>query len=295
VLSLLAGSLAQAQNRPRETIHIGIIDRTFFFQPVLVAIQNGFFADEGLNANMRFIRSGEGQAEGLLKGDLHFALSSTEGILQNAERGGPLRMLAANSGRLSHYIVTRRNFRRSRARAQQWASSPSRQLLQLARDRPKHGLKYPDDYKVMGPRRGCHGLLLEGKIDVGLQSIPWVYVGEDAGLNNLGAANDYVGEWQFTAYNVNSDWAKANRARPRLPARAPAYRMDLPQQADVGGDCGARDEHQDPPLSAPGTITQAPVRSRASCLQTDGLRKVFDTQIRPGCRPRAHSICRTMW
>src|SRR4029077_16308696 len=99
MLSLTAGSFAQAQSRPRETIHVGIIDRTFFFHPVLVSIQNGFFADEGLNANMRFIRSGEGQAEGLLKGDLHFALSSTEGIMQNVERGGPLRMLAANSGR----------------------------------------------------------------------------------------------------------------------------------------------------------------------------------------------------
>ena len=106
MLSPLAGTpaqaqaQAQAQKKERETIHIGIIDRTFFYQPVLVAIQNGFFADEGLNANMRFIRSGEGQAEGLMKGDLHFALSSTEGIMQNVQRGGPLRMLAANSGRL---------------------------------------------------------------------------------------------------------------------------------------------------------------------------------------------------
>ena len=111
VLSLPAGTPAQAEaQKQRETIHIGIIDRTFFYQPVLVAIQNGFFADEGLNANMRFIRSGEGQAEGLMKGDLHFALSSTEGIFQNVERGGPLRMLAANSGRLSHFIVTQKKF-----------------------------------------------------------------------------------------------------------------------------------------------------------------------------------------
>src|SRR5262249_25961471 len=67
MLSLPSSSFAQAPKSPRETIHVGIIDRTFFFQPVLVAIQNGFFADEGLNANMRFIRSGEGQAEGLMK------------------------------------------------------------------------------------------------------------------------------------------------------------------------------------------------------------------------------------
>ena len=102
---------AAAQSYPkRETIQVGLIDRTFFPQPVFVAIQNGYFADEGLNANIRFIRSGEGQAEGLMKGDLHFVLSSVEGILQNVERGGPLRMLAANSGKLSHFVITQKKF-----------------------------------------------------------------------------------------------------------------------------------------------------------------------------------------
>src|ERR1051325_9568031 len=111
-MSLPNAASAQTQKPERETVHVGIIDRTFFFQPVLVAIQNGYFADEDLNANMRFIRSGEGQAEGLMKGDLNFALSSTEGIMQNVQRGGPLRMLAVNSGRLSHYIVTQQKFKK---------------------------------------------------------------------------------------------------------------------------------------------------------------------------------------
>ena len=65
---MTAPALAQAQikeaSRARETIQVGLIDRTFFPQPVFVAIQNGYFADEGLNANIRFIRSGEGQAAG---------------------------------------------------------------------------------------------------------------------------------------------------------------------------------------------------------------------------------------
>jgi hypothetical protein len=252
MLSLTAGSFVQAQSRPRETIHVGIIDRTFFFQPVLVAIQNGFFADEGLNANMRFIRSGEGQAEGLLKGDLHFALSSTEGIMQNAERGGPLRMIAANSGRLSHYIVTQKKFQKVEE-----LKGATVGILTLTEGSffnwqeiaLKHGLKYPDDYKVMqtagaGAR---HGLLLEGKIDVGLQSIPWVYVGEDAGLNNLGAANDYVGGMAVHDLQCEQRLGEGQPGQDRrLSESAPARdRMDLPQQADVGGDCGARDEHQD--------------------------------------------------
>jgi ABC-type nitrate/sulfonate/bicarbonate transport system substrate-binding protein len=217
LLLLLAAPVEAQTPRERETVQVGLIDRTFFPQPVMVAIQNGYFADEGLNANIRFIRSGEGQAEGLTKGDLQFALSSVEGIMQNVERGGPLRLLAANSGRLSHFIITQKKF----ARVEDLKGATVG-ILTLTEGSffnwqdiaLKHGLKYPDDYKVMqtagaGAR---HHLLLEGKIDVGLQSIPWAYVAEDAGFNNLGAASDYVPDWQFTTYN----------ARPRLERARPA-------------------------------------------------------------------------
>ena len=77
-----------------------------------------------------------------------------------------------------------------------------------------HGLNYPGDYQVkhtggVPPR---HKALLAGEIDAGLQSVPWNYVAEDAGMNNLGDAIDYVPDWQFVSVNVNGAWAAANRA-----------------------------------------------------------------------------------
>ena len=174
----LAATPAQAQHRKRETIQVGLIDRTFFPQPVFVAIQNGYFADEGLNANIRFIRSGEGQAAGLIKGELNFVLSSVEGIIQNAERGGPLRMIAANSGKLSHFIITQKKFTKVedlKGATVGILTMTEGSFFNWQEIAQKHGLKFPDDYKVLetagaGAR---HHLLVDGKIDVGLQSIPW--------------------------------------------------------------------------------------------------------------------------
>jgi NitT/TauT family transport system substrate-binding protein len=297
-LSLLADTPVEAQKAPRETIHIGIIDRTFFFQPVLVAIQNGYFADEGLNANMRFIRSGEGQAEGLIKGDLHFALSSTEGIIQNAERGGPLRILAANSGKLSHYIVTQKKFRKVEE-----LKGATVGILTLTEGSffnwqeiaLKHGLKYPDDYKVMqtagaGAR---HGLLLDGKIDAGLQSIPWVYVGEDAGLNNLGAANDYVGDWQFTTYNVNGDWATANPTKAEGFLRALLRATDwIYRNKAMSAEIAAREMNIKLPYAerAWDYYTGTGTLTRDLAFSQVGLRKVFDTQIKGGLLPASRTF-----
>ena len=185
-------SAPPAERRARQTIQVGLIDRTFFPQPVFVAIQNGYFADEGLNANIRFIRSGEGQAAGLIKGDLNFVLSSVEGIIQNVEHGGPLRMIAANSGKLSHFIVTQKKFAKVedlKGATVGILTMTEGSFFNWQEIAQKHGLKFPEDYKVLetagaGAR---HRLLLDGKIDVGLQSIPWAYVAEDAGFNNLGA------------------------------------------------------------------------------------------------------------
>jgi ABC-type nitrate/sulfonate/bicarbonate transport system substrate-binding protein len=147
--ALIAAALpAQAQNRPRETIQVGLIDRTFFPQPVFVAIQNGYFADEGFNANIRFIRSGEGQAASLLKGDLHFVLSSVEGIIQNVERGGPLRMIAANSGKLSHFIITQKRFAKVedlKGGTVGILTMTEGSFFNWQEIAQKHGLKFPED------------------------------------------------------------------------------------------------------------------------------------------------------
>ena len=288
-------SSAQAENRVRETIQVGLIDRTFFPQPVFVAIQNGYFADEGLNANIRFIRSGEGQAAGLMKGDLHIVLSSVEGILQNAQQGGPLRMIAANSGKLSHFIITQKKFTKvedlkggtvgilTMTEGSFW----NWQEIGL-----KHGLKYPDDYKVMqtagaGAR---HHLLLEGKIDVGLQSIPWAYVAEDAGFNNLGAAADYVPEWQFTVYNANSEWAKANASKVEGFLRAILRATDwIYRNRAAAAEIAARELNIKPAYAerAWDFYTRTGTLTRDLSFTEAGLRKVFETQVKAGLLPGA--------
>ena len=186
---------AHSQDRPRDTIQVGLIDRTFFPQPVFVAIQNGYFADEGFNANIRFIRSGEGQAAGLTRGELHFVLSSGEGIIQNVERGGPLRMIAANSGKLSHFIITQKKFAKVedlKGGTVGILTMTEGSFFNWQEIAQKHGLKFPEDYKVLetagaGAR---HHLLFAVIIVVGVIFSRWAFVALEGGLKILGAAGE---------------------------------------------------------------------------------------------------------
>ena len=293
-LTCVATLPAQAQNRPRETIQVGLIDRTFFPQPVFVAIQNGYFADEGLNANIRFIRSGEGQAAGLTKGELHIVMSSPEGIIHNAERGGPLRMIAANSGKLSHFIITQKKFAKVedlKGGTVGILTMTEGSFFNWQEIAQKHGLKFPEDYKVLetagaGAR---HHLLVDGKIDVGLQSIPWAYVAEDAGFNNLGAAADYVPEWQFTVYNVNGDWAKANARKVEGFLRAILRATDwIYRNRAQAAEIAARELNIKPAYAerAWDFYTKTGTLTRDLSFTEAGLRKVFETQIKAGLLPK---------
>jgi len=293
LLTLAEPTASQAQPRERETIQIGLIDRTVFPQPVFVAIQNGYFADEGFNANIRFIRSGEGQAAGLMNGDLNFVLSSAEGIIQNAERGGPLRMIAANSGKLSHFIITQKKFTKIedlKGATVGILTTTEGSFFNWQEIAEKHGLKFPADYKVLetagaGAR---HHLLIDGKIDAGLQSIPWAYVAEDSGFNNLGAASDYVPEWQFTVYNANGDWAKANPRKVEGFLRAILRATDwIYRHRTEATEIAARELNIKPAYAerAWDYYTKTGTLTRDLSFTEAGLRKVFETQIKAGLLP----------
>ena len=220
-------------------------------------------------------------------------LSSVEGIIQNVERGGPLRMIAANSGKLSHFIITQKKFAKVedlKGGTVGILTMTEGSFFNWQEIAQKHGLKFPEDYKVLetagaGAR---HHLLLEGKIDVGLQSIPWAYVAEDAGFNNLGAAADYVPEWQFTVYNVNGEWAKANSRKVEGFLRAILRATDwIYRNRARAAEIAARELNIKPAYAerAWDFYTTTGTLTRDLSFTEAGLRKVFETQIKAGLLP----------
>ena len=294
LLVLLQAIPAQSQKYPqRQTIQVGLIDRTFFPQPVFVAIQNGYFADEGLNANIRFIRSGEGQAAGLTKGELQ---SCCRRRRHHPERRA-WRTAAHDRGELRqaqpfhHHAEEVRQGRGPEGGTVGILTMTEGSFFNWQEIAQKHGLKFPEDYKVLetagaGAR---HHLLVDGKIDVGLQSIPWAYVAEDAGFNNLGAAADYVPEWQFTVYNVNGDWAKANARKVEGFLRAILRATDwIYRNRAEAAEIAARELNIKPAYAerAWDFYTTTGTLTRDLSFTEAGLRKVFETQIKAGLLPK---------
>lgn len=198
-----------------EKIKVGIVSLTFFYVPLWAARDRGFFAAEGVEIELPMLGNAS-QVEPLTSGAMNVVMGTCEAVLQNAASGGPLRVVAGNTGKLSHSLIVNPRFARiedMKGATFGILNMTEGSFFQLQEMLSKHGLHYPADYKVretggVPPR---HKALLAGSIDGGLQSIPWNYVAEEAGFKSLGDVVDYVPQWQFVSVNVDTHWARAHR------------------------------------------------------------------------------------
>ena len=172
--------------------------------------------------------------------------------------------MADNTGKLTHSLIARKPFAQVedlKGATIGILNMTEGTFFQIKEMLAAHGLHYPQDYSVKEtggvPHR--HKALLDGSIDAGLQSIPWNYVGEDAGLNKLGDIIDYVPDWQFVTINANAlGPGQSRRCRFILARDRAGYRMVLFKPGS--GRANRRSRVARPPRTtpdAPGTIIQA--------------------------------------
>lgn len=270
----------------------GIVSRTFFYVPVWAARDEGFFAGEGLEVELSIIGNAS-QIEPLVGGGMHVAIASPESVLQNAAAGGPLRIVAGNTGKLTHSLIANPRFARieeMRGATFGILNMTEGTFFSLRQMLSRHGLDYPADYKVketggVPPR---HKALLEGTIDAGLQSIPWTYAAEEAGFRNLADINDYVPEWQFVSVNASLDWAKAEGAvlvrflRALLRATDWVYRNKTAAAAIAERELPTRGDYA---ARAWDYYTGTGALTRDLSVNCRGLERVIATQIEAGLLP----------
>ena len=280
-----------------DRLNIGIVSRTFFYVPLWAAVEHGMFAAEDL-AIETTIMGNASQVPPLLDGSLQVAIGGPEPVLQNVAAGGPLRIIAGNTGKLTHALIAAPRFSRIedlRGATVGILNKVEGTFFQLKTMMAAHGLHFPGDYlvKETGGVPPRHKALLEGSIDAGLQSIPWNFVAEDAGFKNFGEVNAYVPDWQFVSVNANNDWAVANRpvlvrflrallrgtqwVHANREASAAIAERELPTRRDYAER--AWDHY-----------TRTNVLARDMAVNGKGLEKVIATQMEAGLLPEDASV-----
>jgi NitT/TauT family transport system substrate-binding protein len=105
VIGLIAlASLAHAQNAPI-TVKLAEGSRNFNVLPVYVAIQQGYFAAEGLRPELITLKGGPAAASALMTGDVDLAVTLTESVMRLREQDKNLMVVAVIQDRNPCVIV----------------------------------------------------------------------------------------------------------------------------------------------------------------------------------------------
>lgn len=275
------------------TLRVGLISRTFFNVPLWCGLEHGLFDAAGLGVEAEIVDSASAVTAGLRDGGFHVAIAPPDGVIRDVAAGGPLRVVAGNTSKLSHFLIARPQFARFedlRGAVIGCLSPDEGTTFVFQEMAARHGLAYPGDYtlETVGGAPTRWKLLQEGAIDAGLQSIPLSYVAEDAGFSNLAATTDYIPDYQFTAVNVHGGWAADNadtlvrflaallRSTAWMFANRAAAAAVAAREMGIGEDYAGR---------AWDDFTGRGIMPADLAVSAAGLAKVIDIMARAGSLP----------
>lgn len=196
-------------------LHVGIVVPAFFYVPYWAALENGWYADAGLDVRFTVYGGIDPLTAAIKTGEVDIGIGSPEHVVHDVEAGGQLRMIAGNVNRPTHSLIaqpeikTLKDLRGKTLGVSALSGGTSSLFIDILE---REGLKYPDDYKIIeaGVVPPRHERLLSREIDAGMQTDPHNYMAEDVGLSNLGPVSQWIPYFQFNSVNTRQPWAQAH-------------------------------------------------------------------------------------
>ena len=215
LLSAIAVLVAPTPSPAADVVNVANVSRTLFSLPFWVAQHRGFMKAEGLETTSSILDNAEKINAALRAGTMQIAMGTPEAVIIDGYKGGTLRIIAGNTGKLPHFIIARPHIKtlKDLRGANFGILSEKEGSTYVVQDIAKAIGLTPADYTMtaVGGAPTRWKLLQAGKIDVGLQPFPLSYIAEDAGFTNLGSVIPFVPDWQFTTINADMTWATKNR------------------------------------------------------------------------------------
>jgi len=262
---------------------IAVVSRTVFYVPAWLALREGYFKVEGIDARIEVFDNAEKIRDGLRDGSIQLALSTPEAIMIDAANGGSLRIVAGGARKLPHFIIAKPSMH-SLAElkgARIGVLSMQEGTTYLVRAMMESAGIPAQDY-VVDPVGGAptrQRLLKEGKIDAGLQPFPLSYEAEAAGFSNLGPIAGYVPDWQFTSANVDGRWAEANPGLLTAALRALQRGQDaMVANPDLAASIAVQELRTTPDYArrALGDVERLGILDPGQSVSEPGLRRAYD-------------------
>jgi len=193
----------------------GVSSKVLGYGHLWAAWKQGFFAREGLDAEVVLMRGTAPAVQALIAGSIYVGLVANDGPIAAVEQGMDLAMVAGAS-KITHMLIGGKNYKTyEELRGTTIGSSTltSGTAFVLRRVLKTKGLEYPRDYKLLnvGGSGPAFAALTAGQISAAMLAVPNAFQAQEAGFNVIGRVADVFPNYLLSAYSVRRSWAEKNR------------------------------------------------------------------------------------
>ena len=193
---------------------IGTILRGTLAWPILVAMENGIFSQEGLATEVLELRRTSLVAQTLIAGSTPVAILGPDAAMMAIEKGANLSIVSTVIRTSTSVLVAQPKYRSVKGlkNVKIGTGGPGGSTTQLEMILRQEGLRAKEDYALitLGSTRERYLALRAGGVDAALLSPTASFEAKDAGLSLLAFVADYVKDYAQLASVVNNRVAADN-------------------------------------------------------------------------------------
>ncbi len=214
ILAALATPPCPAQEKTK--FPVAASTKTLSYAPLWVALREGFFDQQGLDAQLITMRGSPLTLQALAAGSIYVGAATTDTIIGSVEKGLDLVMIGGLINGLNMALVGGKKYKtfsdlRGATIGSLTLTSGTGFALKLLLK--AHGLEYPRDYALLniGGSSDRITALLSGQIAAAPLGSPLDITAEEMGFNIIGRFVDDIPDYQLNALTVVRPWAAKNR------------------------------------------------------------------------------------
>lgn len=241
--AIMLACLAAPAARAADTVTLGTVGQASAnMWPELIAMDKGFYAAEGLQADIVYIQSSAALVQQVTAGSLGVGIQT--GLvdpLRAVSMGAPISVVRINIEAPPYDLVAKpsiTSMKDLKGKVISLGGPKDITRIYVERMLKPNGVN-PGDFDMVfaGATTARASALLAGAVDAAILIPPFDFQAIAKGFNSLGLAVDYVKDLPFSGTTVNNAWAAANKPTLekllRGEAKAIAWFQDSQNRADA--------------------------------------------------------------
>jgi NitT/TauT family transport system substrate-binding protein len=210
-----AGGSSQAAKAPLQTVQYGILGVTTAEWPLYIAEANGYFKQQGIQLHTTLLQGPVNVAQALATGSLDIAGDGTDTWVRTVSGGLPVKVVAPGFITDPYTLIVPasvHSWSQLKGKTISLGTTTDVTAISFYAMAQAHGMTAKDfTYATAGSTNARYAALQSGHVQGALLTQPFDLQAISKGFSRLATSKQYVPNWVFTTYAVNTNWAASHR------------------------------------------------------------------------------------